>query len=388
MVYTNWLTQKMAEEELKKVELLVQAIERLNNLDISATTAEGDFVDDQENTENQLSTRYLNLESDYLSFFTEVTTQNTTIPLIVVESNGQIVIDHNIKYKPERRDQVLQRKLQKMKKEVQPIRIELAEGNYQLLYYRESFLLRNLRYYPLIQLFVIIIFIIVSYFAFSATQKAEQNQVWVGMSKETAHQLGTPISSLMAWIELLKLKDVDDQIITEFEKDTQRLERITERFSKIGSKPELLHSNLIDVLSTTINYLKSRSSDKVIFETAFDSEKEIIVPLNEALFSWVIENLCKNAIDAMDNEGTISVQVGQENNHVVLDISDTGNGIPKSQYKTVFNPGYSTKKRGWGLGLSLAKRIIEIYHGGKIFVQSSEIGKGTKFRIILNSKTA
>jgi signal transduction histidine kinase len=258
------------------------------------------------------------------------------------------------------------------------------EGDYLLLYHNESNILRNLRYYPFIQLIVVVIFILVAYFAFSATQRAEQNQVWVGMSKETAHQLGTPISSLMAWIELLKLQNVDENLIREFEKDTQRLEKITERFSKIGSKPELLPINVAEVLSSTVNYLKTRSSNRIKFETLFSEADVVETPLNAALFSWVIENLCKNAIDAMDNQGTITIGLKEKNGTVVIDITDTGKGVHKSQFKTIFQPGYSTKKRGWGLGLSLAKRIVENYHKGKIFIKWSEIGKGTTFRIVLN----
>jgi signal transduction histidine kinase len=252
------------------------------------------------------------------------------------------------------------------------------------VYYRESSILRNLKLYPFIQLVVIIIFIVVAYFAFSATQQAEQNQVWVGMSKETAHQLGTPISSLMAWIELLKLKNVDEDLVKEFEKDTRRLERITERFSKIGSKPELLKLNLVEVLNSSVSYLKRRSSEKIKFETNYNAEDYIETPLNAALFSWVIENLCKNAIDAMGNSGIITISVLEKAEQVIIDITDTGIGVSKSNFKTIFQPGYSTKKRGWGLGLSLAKRIVENYHSGKIFIKWSEPGKGTTFRIALN----
>ncbi len=254
---------------------------------------------------------------------------------------------------------------------------------YLLLYYRESNILRNLRYYPFIQLFVIMVFIIAAYSAFNATQRAEQNQVWVGMSKETAHQLGTPISSLMAWIEILKLQDVEPSIVKEFEEDTKRLEKITERFSKIGSKPELTPTNLTEVINSTISYLKTRSSHKVKFEKSFDEELDLLIPLNAALFSWVIENICKNAIDAMDNNGIIHIELEEKENSVILDITDTGKGVPKSQFKTIFHPGFSTKKRGWGLGLSLAKRIVENYHKGKIFIKWSEAGKGTTFRIVL-----
>lgn len=367
MAYTNWLTEKMAQEERNKVELWAEATERLSTAVIQPNSPEME-----------------KLNSDYLSFLSLVTTLNTTIPVIIIEPNGTVNSDANIKYSTERRENVLAKELKKMIKDVEPIRIELSAESYLLLYYRESNILRNLRYYPLVQLFVIIIFIVVAYFAFNASQRAEQNQVWVGMSKETAHQLGTPISSLMAWIEILKLKNIDPKLIKEFEKDTQRLERITERFSKIGSKPELLHLNLVEVLSSTVNYLKTRSSKKVIFETSFAENDIVETPLNAALFSWVIENICKNAIDAMGNNGTISINLKEKGEQVFIDITDTGVGVAKSQFKTIFQPGFSTKKRGWGLGLSLAKRIIEIYHRGKIFIKSSEIGKGTTFRIVLN----
>jgi len=367
LMYTNWLTDKMAQEERKKVELWAEATKELIDAGIEVTSPEME-----------------RLNTSYLNFLSLVATQNTTIPIIIVEKDSSFNIDANIKYNPERREEVLTRELKRMKDRVEPIPIELSEDNTQLLYYSESSILRNLRYYPFIQLFVIIVFIAVAYFAFSATQRAEQNQVWVGMSKETAHQLGTPISSLMAWIEILKLQNVDETLIKEFEKDTERLERITERFSKIGSKPELFKANLVESLNSTVNYLRTRSSNKVIFKTSFSENDVIETPLNAALFSWVIENLCKNAIDAMNNSGTISVDLREKENQIYIDITDTGKGVPKSAFKTIFQPGYSTKKRGWGLGLSLAKRIIENYHSGKIFIKWSEIGKGTTFRIILN----
>ena len=367
LLYTNWLTGKMAQEERKKVELWAEATKELIDAAIEVTSPEME-----------------RLNTNYLNFLTLVATQNTTIPIIIVEKDGSFNIDANIKYNEDRREEALKRELKKMKDRVEPIPIELSEDNTQLLYYSESSILRNLRYYPFIQLFVIIVFIVVAYFAFSATQKAEQNQVWVGMSKETAHQLGTPISSLMAWIEILKLQDVDETLIKEFEKDTERLERITERFSKIGSKPELFPANLVEALNSTVNYLKTRSSNKVVFKTSFSETDVVETHLNTALFSWVIENLCKNAIDAMGNHGTITIELHEKGNQILIDVTDTGKGVPKSQFKTIFQPGYSTKKRGWGLGLSLAKRIIENYHNGKIFIKWSEIGKGTTFRIVLN----
>ncbi len=367
LLYTNWLTEKMANEENKKVELWAEATKRLAESGI------------QEN--DQISIEELN--TSYLSLIQSILEQNSTIPVLIVEPDGSLNSDANIKYSEQRKEAVLKKELVKMKEHSEPIRIDLSEENYLLLYYRESNLLRNLRYYPAIQLFVIFIFIVAAYAAFSATQRAEQNQVWVGMAKETAHQLGTPISSLMAWIEILKLQNVDLNLVKEFEKDAQRLEKITERFSKIGSKPELIKTNIVDVLNSTISYLETRSSEKIKFISDFNEFTNIEIPLNAALFSWVIENLCKNAIDAIQNHGTITIGLKENEGNVIIDITDTGKGISKSQFKIVFNPGYSTKKRGWGLGLSLAKRIIENYHKGKIFVKWSETGKGTTFRIIL-----
>ncbi|MDX8338057.1 HAMP domain-containing sensor histidine kinase [Draconibacterium sp. IB214405] len=367
MMYTNWLTKKMANEERVKVEIWAEAIKGINDAAININTPEL----------SQLQTRYL-------QFLNMVSEKNTTIPIIIVNPDGTFNADRNIAYKDERKDEVLKRELEKMQDYAEPIKIDLGDGFELMLYYRESSILRNLQLYPIVQLIVIVIFIIVAYFAFLATNRAEQNQVWVGMSKETAHQLGTPISSLMAWIELLKLKDVDPTLIKELEQDTARLERITERFSKIGSKPELLRINLIESLNSSVAYLKRRSSEKVIFDLKYDSNAYIETPLNGALFSWVIENICKNAIDAMGNNGTITIDVKDKDNQVCIDLTDTGCGISKTHQKSIFHPGFSTKKRGWGLGLSLAKRIIEIYHSGKIFIKWSEIGKGTTFRIILN----
>ncbi len=367
LLYTNWLTEKMAIEENKKVELWAEATKRL---------AESGIQDNEQESIEDLNTSYLSLIQSILE-------QNSTIPVLIVEPDGTFNSDANIKYSQSRRELVLNKELVKMQEHSEPIRIDLSEDNYLLLYYRESNLLRNLRYYPAIQLFVIFIFIAAAYSAFSATQRAEQNQVWVGMAKETAHQLGTPISSLMAWIEILKLQDVDLNLVKEFEKDTQRLEKVTERFSKIGSKPELVPTNIVEVLFSTISYLETRSSGKIKFITEFNGYTRLEAPLNAALFSWVIENLCKNAIDAIQNYGTITIGLKEKDNNVLIDITDTGKGLSKSQFKIVFNPGYSTKKRGWGLGLSLAKRIIENYHKGKIFVKWSEPGKGTTFRIVL-----
>jgi signal transduction histidine kinase len=233
---------------------------------------------------------------------------------------------------------------------------------------------------------VIFLFVLVSYLAFSASRKAEQNQVWVGMSKETAHQLGTPISSLMAWLELLKQQDTDQELLTEIEKDITRLEVITERFSKIGSVPNLQNNNINEILNQSIQYFKKRTSGQIVFVPRFN-DLNFIAPVNPALFQWVVENLFKNAIDAMRGVGKIEILLSETPRLLLIDISDEGKGIAKSRQKAVFQPGYTTKDRGWGLGLSLSKRIIEEYHSGKIFVKQSDIGKGTTFRIQLNKQS-
>ena len=243
-------------------------------------------------------------------------------------------------------------------------------------------------YFPYIQLGVIFVFLLVAFFAFSGTKKAEQNQVWVGLSKETAHQLGTPISSLLAWVDLLKMRHQEDKLIGEMEKDVNRLRIIAERFSKIGSKPDLQIVSLNETLLNSVQYMTKRSSEKVAIKCHFPADEHLFIQLNVPLFEWVIENLCKNAIDAMDGIGRIDINVLPKNEEVYIDVKDTGKGMDKRKFKVIFTPGFTTKKRGWGLGLSLAKRIIEEYHGGKIFVKQSELNAGTVFRIILkvNSK--
>lgn len=350
----------MALEERKNVELWAEATQKLANSDINS-----------------------NLD---ITFLVDIINRNTNIPIIIADSLDRIEDGNtrNISFTEENRERVLSRELLKMKEQNAPIKISISETETQYLYYRDSVLLENLKYYPVVQFAVIFLFILVAYLAFSSSRNAEQNQVWVGMSKETAHQLGTPISSLMAWVELLKMQNIDANLIQEFEKDTQRLQKITERFSKIGSVPELLLTDVAEVSRSTVEYLKTRSSGKVKFILDFDHQKKYDVPLNASLFSWVIENLCKNAIDAMNSNGTIQLSINEKNNLVFIDISDTGKGISKAYFKTVFQPGFTTKKRGWGLGLSLAKRIVENYHKGKIFLKQSEINKGTTFRIILN----
>jgi len=358
--YTNWLTEKLSGEERKRVVLWAEATRRLASEDINP---------DQD-----------------LSLIEMISNQNTSIPLIVTNERDSILIHANITIPPNRKDEFLSGELRKMKLQNTPIEIFISAVQKQYLYYRESYLLRNLRLFPIVQLLVIFLFIGVAYLAFSASRRAEQNQVWVGMSKETAHQLGTPISSLLAWLELLKMQNTDETTILELEKDIDRLEKITARFSKIGSKPELLLTNLVEVIRYSVDYLKRRSPEKVKYEIVYDQSLTWEVPLNEALFSWVLENLSKNAMDAMNGSGKITFTLRQKDDLVYADVTDTGKGLQKSQFKTIFQPGYSTKKRGWGLGLSLAKRIVENYHKGKIFIRDSEINKGTTFRIILHKR--
>jgi len=326
------------------------------------------------------------------AFALSIIMDNESIPVIVTDENGNIINDRNLDSARRETDTAyLQAELALMKAQRDPIKVDyLLDENtreqlYHYVYYKNSYQLTRLRQYPYYQLTIIAVFILISYVAFSSSRRAEQNRVWVGMSKETAHQLGTPVSSLMGWINLIREtpKEQQEEILSELEKDVQRLELITERFSKIGSVPVLEAVNVSEVLQHCIDYLQSRSGRTVSFE--LDAQPEEIALLNKPLFEWVIENLCKNAIDAMEGTGKISMYIKHEKNEVYIDLQDTGKGIPKSKFKTVFKPGYTTKKRGWGLGLSLAKRIIEEYHKGKIFVKESEVGKGTTFRIILRA---
>lgn len=304
---------------------------------------------------------------------------NTTIPVIMYDRNLQRIESHNIKLPKENAESYLLDKIEKFKRRHEPI--VLSEMN-QILYYDDSYTLKRLQFYPYLQLFVIALFIGLAFLTLNRSQRAEQNRVWVGLSKETAHQLGTPISSLMAWSEYLKLKEPDNFLLTEIDKDTYRLQMIAERFSKIGSEPDLKSAKLQDAVKESLSYMENRISERVSLKVSFP-EQPIYVMMNEPLFSWVIENLTKNGVDAMKGEGEIAFSITEENNRVFLDIKDSGKGIPKSKYKKIFSPGYTTKERGWGLGLSLVKRIIEVNHKGQIFVKQSETGKGTTLRISL-----
>ncbi|MGZ3940997.1 MAG: sensor histidine kinase [Bacteroidia bacterium] len=319
------------------------------------------------------------------SFNADVIISSAAVPVIYTDSTQVKVldfsneIDSSIMTKPK----LLAEKLISMHKQAAPLEINLGSGIRNYIFYDESSTLKQLRYYPYVQLLIIGLFLIIAYTLFSTARKSEQNMVWVGMSKETAHQLGTPLSSLMAWVEHLKESNVDPTILHEMNRDLERLQTITDRFSKIGSQPTLENENMAIILEHAVDYLNQRFSKNVNFIYQNNLDTVTMVPVCVPLFEWVIENLCKNAIDAMDGKGTITVTQQRAENNVVIDITDTGKGIEKNRIKTIFEPGYTTKQRGWGMGLSLCKRIIEHYHNGKIFVKQSELGKGTTFRIIM-----
>lgn len=306
---------------------------------------------------------------------------NTTIPVVVSNADGSVADYRNIDDSLE-----VARYARQMIVAGDTIRIDLGEGDYQLVCYDESTLLKRLTQYPYWQLGIVMIFVVVAIFALLSSKRAEQNKVWVGLSKETAHQLGTPISSLMAWAEMLKESYPEDELIPELEQDVRRLERIAERFSKIGSLPEPVDTAMQEVLNHVIDYMDKRTSQKVTIKGHYPGH-DVVVSLNASLFEWVIENLCKNAVDAMEGQpGRIDLWLLEEDDIVAVEVADTGKGIRKKNLKNVFRPGFTTKKRGWGLGLSLAKRIVEEYHRGRIYVKQSELGRGTTFRIELSSK--
>ena len=312
----------------------------------------------------------------------KVIQSNTSIPAIIVDDTGEINQYLNLNLPETDTEKYLQEKLEQLKSKSNLIEINLGDEEKQYLYYDDSILLKRLSLYPYVQLGVMVLFVLIVYFALISTKKAEQNKVWVGLSKETAHQLGTPISSLMAWMDLLESSGVDPSLLSDMNKDVNRLSVIAERFSKIGSKPEMELIYVNEVLENATEYMRRRVSDKVLITTHLPSDAEgAMVCLS--LFEWVIENLCKNAVDTMNGEGRIDVYMTSEKQQIYIDIKDTGKGIARKNFKTVFNPGYTTKKRGWGLGLTLAKRIIEDYHAGRIYVKDSEVGKGTTFRIEL-----
>lgn len=355
--YTNWLASDLSEQERSKVKLWADAYRNLNLAD--------------ENTD--------------IGFLFEVIRNNNTVPMILTDGDDMIIDSRNLDTaKAHNNPQYLSKKLEEMKQGMPPIEIEIAPGDFNYIYYTDSFQLVQLRYFPWIQLGVISLFVGVGYITLSTTRVSEQNRLWVGMAKETAHQLGTPISSLMAWVEYLRETAPEQEHITlELEKDVNRLELIADRFSKIGSKPDLEAHDIKLILSGISNYIESRVSKHVNFNLHLP--ENVMVMLNPPLFEWVMENLLKNALDSMEGgRGTITITAQAEGDTILIDIADTGKGIPKSKFKTVFQPGYSTKKRGWGLGLALAQRIVEQYHSGKIFIKDSVEGKGTTFRVVLS----
>ncbi len=307
---------------------------------------------------------------------------NNSIPVILCNAQDSILSYNNIDLPEKNVGNFMRSQVQELKGKNPPIVIDLEDGVKQYLYYDDSNILKRLLIYPYVQLLVVFVFILIAFLALSSTKKAEQNKVWVGLSKETAHQLGTPISSLIAWMEYLKMKNVDIGLLDEMEKDVKRLETIAERFSKIGSDPSSESIDIVASIRSAVSYMETRISKKVRIETNYP-DHPVFVWMNDSLFAWVVENLVKNAVDAMEGQGRISFNVEDKGRMVRIDVSDTGKGIAKSLYKTVFNPGYTTKARGWGLGLSLVKRIIESYKGARIYVKSSELGKGTTFRIEL-----
>ena len=355
LIVSHSLTADLKKEELNKMQLFAEAMRSLNSAD--------------ENTD--------------LNLVLAVIGGNEIIPVVVLDSKGAITNSRNIVI-PEGKDSlsVLLKKVAQMRADNRIIRIDMGDEDYLEVCYDDSLLLTRLAYYPYIQLLVVLLFFVVCMLAIISSKRAEQNRVWVGLSKETAHQLGTPISSLMAWSEVLREKYPDEALLPEMGKDVARLQTVAERFSKIGSKPEPTSDDLLRVLDGVVDYFRRRSSNKVQFVCEYP-KRPLTVRMNVPLIEWVFENLCKNAIDAMNGEGTIKFVVTHDDNNAYIEVSDTGKGIAKSQFRTVFEPGFTTKKRGWGLGLSLAKRIMEQYHKGRIYVKGSELGKGTTFRVEL-----
>ncbi|MAD50730.1 MAG: ATP-binding protein [Flavobacteriales bacterium] len=358
LTYTNKLVADLDTEERKKIELWAEATNQLVNSGMGPTN-------------NILASRIMQ--------------ENTSIPIILTNEVGEIIGNRNLPHR-NNQDAFLKKQLEIMIEQHEPIIIEAKMNGQviltQYLYYKDSHILSQLRFYPLLQLVVIFLFIGIAYLAFNRSKKSEQNLVWAGMAKETAHQIGTPLSSLMAWVEILKGKDGMIEISNEINKDVKRLETITERFSKVGSKPNLEKQSIYEILTHTVSYLQNRLSSNV--SIVLDNQcNDATAPINCTLFEWVIENICKNAADAMQGKGLIKINIFSDANYLKIDIQDNGKGLAKNNFKRIFEPGFTTKKRGWGLGLSLSKRIIEEYHLGRLYVKSSS-AEGTTFRISLH----
>lgn len=353
LLVSHLLVRDLQKEEQRKMDVWAQAMNFVNQAD----------------------------ETTDLSLATAVIEGNNTIPVIVLSADNQVMDYRNID-----EDEDVEAYAQRMKAAGDTIRIEVFD-TYQLVCYDESIMLKRLIQYPYWALGIVMIFVVVAIFALLSSKRAEQNKVWVGLSKETAHQLGTPISSLMAWVEVLKENYPQDELIPELENDVKRLERIAERFSKIGSLPEPVDESMNALLDRVIAYMDKRTSQKVVIKGHYPNH-EVMVKMNASLFEWVVENLCKNAVDAMEGgSGKIDLWLLEEDDIVAIEVADTGKGIKKKDVKNVFRPGFTTKQRGWGLGLSLAKRIVEQYHCGHIYVKDSEVGRGTTFRIEMRKKS-
>ncbi|MEZ4883598.1 MAG: HAMP domain-containing sensor histidine kinase [Chitinophagales bacterium] len=401
LYYSQSLANQLANEERKKIELYGKAVNEIKNI--------FSFMNQKEQLDPLAQKVLEEYESNILAFLQEITTSNTTIPVIQTNGKDQITGTRNLDPNDNERTfdlknledaAIVMDELEAMKNSFPPIEISARfnerddEGNEtgkilerkSFIYYNESSILQQLRTYPLFQLFIISIFLLIAYVAFDAARRAEQNKVWLGMAKETAHQLGTPLFSMVGWVEMLKISEDpsgEAQMVgEELEKDVGRLQLIADRFSKIGAQPKLSPTNIVESVKETTTYMRRRASKQVVvsFESA---QPEIRANVNNVLFDWVIENLIRNGLDSMGPEGKLDVKMWEEAGKVIIEVTDSGKGIPKSKFKTVFKPGYSTKKRGWGLGLSLSKRIVEMYHKGKIFVAQSVLDQGTTFRVVV-----
>ncbi len=362
IVYSNYLSDKIAADERMKVEAWVEASKFLINA--------------APDTDIQLPSLIRNEQKNIPIIETDE--KDSVISFINIDSNKVL---NNPYY--------LARKLKEFKKSNPPIVLQLSKDPSMInkYYYGESLLLQEVRYYPLVQLIVVALFIILAIVSIQLRNRSTQNQVWVGMAKETAHQLGTPVSSLRGWVEMLREMQTDEKIVAEIEKDVERLSLVSDRFGKIGSTPQLSENNLTLHVEKMVEYMKRRAAGSVVFEIQRHQELPIMTAFSPQLFDWVIENLLKNALDSMKGKGKITVELTEDSTHILIDVTDTGKGIPRSNWERVFKPGFSTKKRGWGLGLSLSKRIIEQYHKGELYVKHSEPGKGTTFRIKLNKES-
>ena len=351
--FTTRLANKFAEEEYRKIELWAEATRQLIMAD----------------------------EDDNIDLILSVMEGNTTIPVYMVDSAHQLLLSRNVREPKHNKEEFYQQRINNLRLSQEPIVVQVNEEVTQYIYYEDSILLRRLYWFPYVQLAVIIAYIAIAVIALIMAQRSEQNSLWVGLSKETAHQLGTPISSLNAWNELLKATYPNDALLPQMDEDIRRLQMIAERFSKIGSQPTLNQEAILPIVQSAMEYMRVRTSNKITYTLHADTDCQVMVC--KPLFEWVIENLCKNAIDSMEGKGEITLSLTKQENKVHLDITDTGKGIDRRHFKTIFKPGYTSKKRGWGLGLSLAKRIIEDYHRGKLFVKQSQIGVGSTFRITL-----